>query len=237
MRSMWLALTLLLLASLPTFPQTASSSQPEGTISGTVLDEHGQPFKGVQVCTAMMGAPAGSRESRGDCPAATTDEAGQFHIDHVAMGATGVEAIKPEEGYVAFAGTSVSEVVTLTPNQSSATVVLKLGPKAAFLLPTVKDKFTGKPVKDFEVSWTIFDSDESNGTSSGGQPIRRGIRRAIVPPEKYLVVTISARGYKKWFYRDPSDPSRPAFLRLQSGEQKELAVELEPQATEAPAAH
>src|SRR5271169_1240375 len=38
MRPMWLALTFLLLASLPTFPQSASSSQPEGTITGTVLD-------------------------------------------------------------------------------------------------------------------------------------------------------------------------------------------------------
>ena len=230
MRLIWIALMLSLLASLPTFPQTADSSQPEGTISGTVLDEHGQPFKGVQVCTYMPYAPAGSRESRGDCPAATTDEEGQFRIDHVAMGATGVEEIKPEDGYVAFGGTSVSEVVTLTPNQKSATVVLKLGPKAGMLLPSVKDKFTGKPIIDFEVGWVIFDSDGPNSSYSGGQHIGQGIRRAIVPPEKNLVLTISARGYKKWLYHDPSDPSRHAFVRLQSGEEKELLVELEPQA-------
>src|SRR6516165_9206092 len=110
-------LTLLLLASLPTFRQTADSSQPEGTISGTVLDEHGQPFKGVAVCTYIIGAPSGSNEARGGCPV-TTDEAGQFRIDHMAMRTFGVEAIKPEGGYVAFAGTSVKEVVTLTPSQS-----------------------------------------------------------------------------------------------------------------------
>jgi hypothetical protein len=92
-------LTLLLLASLPTFPQTADSSQPEGTISGTVLDEHGDPFKGVTVCTYMIGAPSGSKEARGDCPV-TTDQAGQFRIDHMAMGTFGVEAIKPEDGAV-----------------------------------------------------------------------------------------------------------------------------------------
>jgi hypothetical protein len=204
MRSMWLTLTLLLLLALAAFPQATGANQ--GVISGTVLDEHGQPFKGVQVCTWMRGAPAGSEESRGGCPA-TTNEAGQFRIDHVAMGTIGVEAIKPEDGYVAFAGTSVSELVTLTPNQWSATVVLKLGPKAAFVLPTVKDKFTGKPVTDFHVSWLLFDSDEPNSPSSGGQRISHGISRAIIPPEKYLVLTISARGYKKWFYSDPSDPS------------------------------
>jgi hypothetical protein len=182
----------------------------------------------------MRGAPAGSKEARGSC-SATTDEAGQFRIEHVAMGTIGVEAIGPDDGYIAFAGTSVSELVTLTPNQSSATVVLKLGPKAAFLLPTVKDKFTGKSVTDFEVNWTLFNSDEGSGTSSGGQRITHGIRRTIIPPEKYLVLTISAPGYKKWFYSDPSDPARPAFILLQSGEEKELLVELEPQAPESPA--
>ena len=222
-------LTLLLLAALPASPQTANPSLPEGTISGTVLDEHGQPFKGVQVCSYMIGAPSGSREARGDCPAATTDDAGQFRIDHVAMGTFGVEAIKPDQGYIAFAGTSAKEVVTLTSSQSSATVVLKLGPKAGVLLPSVKDKLTGEPVRDFQVNWTIVDSDEAS-IVSGGETISQQTRRTIVPPEKYLVLTISARGYKKWIYHDPSDPSRPAFIRFQPGEEKELLVELEPQA-------
>jgi hypothetical protein len=222
-------LTLLLLASLPTFPPTADSSQAQGTISGTVLDEHGQPFKGVKVCTYMMGARSGSKEARGDCPV-TTDGAGQFRIDHVAMGTFGVEAIKPEDGYVAFAGTSVKEMVALTPSQSSATVVLKLGATPGVLRPSVKDKFTGKLVTDFEVGWMFLDPDQPNSSSSGGQTISQGVTGAIVPPEKYLVLTIFARGYKKWFYHDPSDPSLPTFIRLQPGEEKELLVELEPQA-------
>ena len=45
MQSIWL--TPALIASLLTFPQTANSFQAEGAISGTVLDEHGQPFKGM----------------------------------------------------------------------------------------------------------------------------------------------------------------------------------------------
>lgn len=220
-------LMLLFLASLPTFPQTADSSQPEGTISGTVLDEHGQPFKGVTVCTYMIGAPSGSKEARGDCPV-TTDEAGQFRINHVAMGTFGVEAIKPEDGYVAFAGTSVTKMITLTPSQSAASVALKLGPKPGVLVPSVKDKLTGEPIVSFQVSWEI--SDSPTVSHSGGQTITQGIRRAIVPPEKSFLRTISASGYRKWIYHDPSDPSRPALLRFQPGEEKELLVELEPQA-------
>lgn len=233
MERLWLPITVLLLASLPALPQTSRESPPAGTITGTVLDEQGKPFQGVQVCTYMMGAPSGSREARGDCPAATTDSDGQFRIDHVAMGTFGVEAIKPEQGYIAFAGTSVKQLVTLTPNQPSATVVLKLGPKPGVLLPSVKDKFTGEPIAEFQVEWTIFDPDNGGNLSSGGQFLRRGMTSAIVPPGKNLVLTISARGYKKWLYYDPSDPSRPAFLRLEPGEEKELEVELEP---EAPAA-
>jgi hypothetical protein len=222
-------LTILLLASLPTFPQSADSSQPEGTISGSVLDEHGQPFKGVTVCTYMIGARSGSKEARGDCPV-TTDEAGQFRLDHMAMGTFGVEAIKPEDGYIAFAGTSVKKMVTLTPSQSAATVALKPGPKPGVVLPSVKDKLTGQSIISFQLSWELVDANNPNRHSSGGQDITQGIKRAIVPPEKYLLLTISVPGYKKWIYHDPSDPSRPALIRFRPDEEKELLVELEPQA-------
>jgi hypothetical protein len=231
MRAMFF--TLLLLVSLPTLPQTADSSQPEGTISGTVLDEHGQPFKGVKVCTYMTDAPPRSKEARGDC-AVTTDEAGQFRIEHMAMGRFGVEAIKPEDGYIAFAGTSVREFVALTPSESSAIVVLKLGPKPGVLLPSVKDELTGQPITSFQLSWKILDSDHPNSSYSGGQTLEQGDKRALVPPEKFLLLTISASGYKEWTYHDPSDSSRPASIRLQPGEEKELLVELEPEAPAAP---
>jgi hypothetical protein len=180
----------------------------------------------------MTSAPSGSKEARGDCPVAT-DEAGQFRIEHVAMGTFGVEAIKPEDGYVAFAGTSVRKIVTFTPTHSSATVVLKLGPKPGVLLPSVKDKLTGEPIISFQLSWEIVDANNPNRHSSGGQDITQGIKRAIVPPEKYLLLTISAPGYRKWIYHDPSNPSRPALIRWQPNEEKELLVELEPQASAA----
>jgi hypothetical protein len=82
------------------------------------------------------------------------------------------------------------------------------------------------------VSWTILDSDEGS-TVSGGEIIGQETRRTIVPPEKYFVLTVSARGYQKWIYHDPSDPSRPAFIRFEPGEQKELLIELEPEASAA----
>ena len=198
-----------------------------------MLDQYGRPFKDVEVCTYMPDAPPGSKEARGSCRV-TTDDAGQFRIDHVAMGKFEVEAIKPEDGYVAFAGTSVKKVVTLTSNQLTATVVLKLGPKPGVLLPTVKDKITGQPIMNFQVGWEILDSTNTNRSYSGGQIIEQGTDRAIVPPGKLLRITISARGYTKWTFRDPSDLSRPGSILLQPGEEKELLVELEPQAPASP---
>ncbi len=222
-----LILTFFLLASLPTFPQTADSSQQyEGTVSGTVLDEHGDAFKGVTVCTYMIGAPSGSKESRGSCPV-TTDQAGQFRIDHMAMGTFGIEAIKPDEGYIAFAGTSVKKFVTITPSQLSATVALQLGPKPGVVfLPSVKDKLTGQSITSFQVTWEIS---TPNGSVSGGEEIGGGNKRTIVPPEINIRLSISTPGYKKWTYRDPSDPSQPALIRFQPGEVKELSVELDPE--------
>lgn len=41
------------------------------------------------------------------------------------------------------------------------------------------------------------------------------------------VVEVSAKGYKNWFYSDPPNPSRPV-LRLESGEERSLEVQLEP---------
>jgi hypothetical protein len=146
------------------------------------------------------------------------------------MGTFDVEAIKPEDGYIAFAGTSVTDVVTLTPSQTSATVVLKLGPKPGVLLLSVTDKTTGKPMMSFLESWAIIDPNSPNASYSGGQTIEQGTERALVPPGKDLLLTISADGYKKWVYHDPSDPSRPALLHLQPNEEKRLLVELEPQA-------
>ena len=233
MRSLCLALAVLFLSTLAALSQDTASPGPQGVISGTVLDEQGQPINGAQiVITTWRISADGSTQGQGK-DGGTTDGTGRFRVDHVPMGKISVEASKQDEGYAPHSsGPSGSETVTLTADQPVAEVVLKMGPKAGMLLPTVKDKRTGEPINDFLVHWVVFDPDEPNQSSSGSAGVSRWTRSVTLPPGKDLIVTISKRGYKNWLYRDPSDPSRPAFLRLQSGEQKELAVELEPQAAE-----
>ena len=196
---------------------------------GVVVDEQNQPIIDAQVCTRV--SLPGKLED--NCPA-QTDGNGQFQIEHLPMGTFGVVASKNEDGYAGFDQTGMP-TVTLTPEAPLANVVVKLGPKEGILVPSVKDKFTGKPVYDFVLRWHL---DGPNSSWSGGGGFSRWSTRMPIPAEKDVFIdVVSARGYKKWVPTDPSDPSRPLQLHLQHGEVKSLSVELEPEAKNAPTAH
>jgi hypothetical protein len=74
--------------------------------------------------------------------------------------------------------------------------------------------------------------DECTVVSSSG-PVCNSKRSIGEISENNLLLTISAPGYKKWVYHDPSDPSRLGFIRWEPNEEKELLVELEPEASAA----
>jgi hypothetical protein len=47
--------------------------------------------------------------------------------------------------------------------------------------------------------------------------------RWLIPPRVEVTLRVTAEGYRPWLYADPSTP-----LRLESGEQRILNIELEP---------
>ena len=51
----------------------------------------------------------------------------------------------------------------------------------------------------------------------------------LIHPSTDVMLEVSARGYKTWSYSDSSNPSRPLPLRLESGEQRSLRIDLEAQ--------
>jgi len=102
-RSLCIFLGLLLIAPV------ALSQATEGTVTGTVLGEQGQPIPGARVCI-IDEAP---NERRGNC-FATTDKTGQFQVQHVPLGQHEVSASKPEDGYAESANHQAPQVVTLT---------------------------------------------------------------------------------------------------------------------------
>jgi hypothetical protein len=81
----------------------------------------------------------------------------------------------------------------------------------------------------FFVRWI---ADTSSPCSGNGNFMRAGISGVRVPIRAAtdVVVEVSATGYKSGYFSDPSDPTRPV-LRLESGEDKTLNVELVPDVT------
>jgi len=228
MRLTWLVVSFLVVASLA-YSQAAGPAPTEGRIIGTVLDELGQPIEEAQVCTDLTSAPRRVSECN-----VRTDKTGQFQIDQLAMGTYEVNALKFEDGYQDFGPPGHLQRITITPQSPLADVIFKLGPREGILIPSVRDKVTGKVLRNFCVQWKT----ESTGNFRSGSMLFSVIgTQSTVPAEQDLTLTAAAKGYKTWVYADPSDPSRLLHIRVRSGEHKALSIELEPEAKVATKSH
>jgi hypothetical protein len=87
----------------------------------------------------------------GVVPQNQTDLTGHFAIDRLSWGRYGISAAKEDEGYPAmlsefFTRNHPAQEVTLGPDNPSATVPIRLGPKAGKLTGTVTDAVTSAPL-------------------------------------------------------------------------------------------
>jgi len=241
MRSLFL-LAGLLVFSASLLAQTQPSYQ--GRIVGTVVDDAGKPFpsgddagkpfSNAIVCFAKIGDhPA----DKGCSPA---DTRGQFDI-RVPLEVDRVYAEKPEAGYLddeylERAGVAVS----LSPAEPTAHVVLKMGPKPAQLTFNVSARDTKKPIEKVWVTWLVFrgdppqTADPLKGQRQSANLIRYTYsspqNRVSVPSNRDVLVFVHAHGYRHWFYLEAS--AGQPVLRFQPGEERTIAVELEPVATQ-----
>ncbi|MFZ0319094.1 MAG: carboxypeptidase-like regulatory domain-containing protein [Candidatus Sulfotelmatobacter sp.] len=180
--------SLLVLSTPLTHSQTSEQMPSEGRITGTVLDELGQPINEARVCSALTSAPKPISECY-----VKTDSTGQFQIDHLPMGTIEVSASKGEDGYQDFYPPAHIQRVILTPQDPLATVISRLGPKAGILIPSVTDKVTGKVLRDFWVQWKVLD-----GSMAGTTGFSSVSTRASVPAGRDLSLSMSAKGYGRW---------------------------------------
>jgi hypothetical protein len=208
------------------------TGQPEGRIIGVVTYDDGEPVEWAILCTRIAN-PNGNSTSCGGTPSGAK---GEFEIRSMPMGKISVYAQKEMGGYwqdqvpgTGYEATKLMKTVQLTPESPIARVVLKIGPKPAELIVNVTDRQTGKPVETFFVRWI---ADTSSACSGNGNFTGRGTSGVRVPIRAAtdVIVEVSATGYKSWYFSDPSDPTRPV-LRLESGEEKTLNAELEPDVT------
>ncbi len=192
----------------------------QGRITGTVLNQEGQTIASANVCVSVEGS---NNNTTTYCNT-VTDQAGQFEIQHLRMGTFTVSAIKEEDGYSGW-NNGRGQKAVLTLQDPTANVTIKLAARSGTLIASVRDSVTGKPVDNIRVLYMAATGEQDGSSSASGY--MHGDVRLNLPTTSDFIVFITAPGYKPWFYNDPVDgPS----LRLASGEQKMIDVQLEPRA-------
>ncbi|MGA8271212.1 MAG: hypothetical protein WB919_06595 [Candidatus Sulfotelmatobacter sp.] len=227
MRPTYAIVAFLTLSVLTTYAQTNESSQPtsqrlSGRIVATVTNDEGEPITGqIMLCTRIT-QPRGESNS---CSGGPSDENGNYEISQLPFGKVEVSAQAPMQGYVQEEKNRKTQTVILSSKAPVAHVVLTVGPKPGELILNVTDKATGKVVDSVFISLMGEPGGYCSGTGNFRRDTTSGVRVPISPGDE-SILEISAKGYKNWFYTDPSDPSHPV-ISLESGEERTLNVELE----------
>jgi hypothetical protein len=213
----------------------------QGQIAGTLLYPNGTPVaKGRVILT-------GARPHENPTEDSTlTDENGKFEFKHLRFTSYWFGASKEDEAYedceavTGQGGVRLTDPdgVQLTSAAPSANVLLKLGPKWGILSGMVEDVTTHQPVA------ALLRFAEPLGRGSTEPHYLKdffkreasGAFRILIPPAKDLFLQVNADGYKRWFYADGLGTvvflegrraQQPLPLRLKSGEEKSLQIELE----------
>ncbi len=247
MRNAVAALPILLALLAPA--QVSPRAHSQGRISGILVYPNGTPVpKGRVVVTGAR------RHENPDEVSTETDQDGRFEFRHLRFTSYWFGPSKEDEGYGDGEAVSVRggvkladpTGVKLTPAAPTAHVILKLGPKWGILSGTVEDRTTHKPV----VALLRFAEELGRGGSNEPHYLHGFFMRdapgaftILIPPALDLFLQVNAHGYKPWFYPDGLGTvvflenhrvQRPLPLRLESGEQKSLKIELEVETKDQP---
>ena len=184
-----------LLFLIPTnFAQTAPV---EGSIEGTVLDEHGQPVKaGIAVTAEPMGVGWGG----GCCPSALTDENGRFHFQQLplliswALHGPYKERARWGSSDIGFYGDTV-EVKLSGDHPIANDVIVPIPPNPAVMEGDITDRVTGRRVRSAVFIFNRVGAD--------------GYMQATVKPPYHIMLpsrtrirlkSVAVEGYKPWSF-------------------------------------
>lgn len=211
------------LLALPCFAQlNQTSAQPAlpGSIVGTVVDEDGKPVLGPSIGYAYS-----TKDGRSSGSSGSNVADGSFELA-TPLGKIELNASAPLSGYWYNDASPYKQTVVLTAANPTAHVRLKVGPKPAVLVLMVSDRITGKAIDDFVIR-TFGNSGGSGGGLAYFPQTDEGGREVPISPLFDILLEVTAKGYKNWFYSNPADPSDPTF-RLESGERKTVQITMQP---------
>jgi hypothetical protein len=203
--------------------QAPAQAPRPGSIVGTVVDEDGKPVLGPTVTYSISTDHGGSTSTT-----SSNVPNGEFEITQLPLGKVELNAAAPLSGYWHNDASPYKQTVVLTEANPIAHVRLKVGPKPAVLVLTVTDRTTGKAIDGFMVRTIGADG---GGAGSAGtayfQQTTKGDWEVPISPLFDVLLGVTAKGYKNWFYSNPADPSDPT-LHLESGERKAVQVTMQP---------
>jgi hypothetical protein len=201
----------------------AALAQSSGMVRGSVLDENGRVVEGASVeCD-----PLDSRPSANALLIVETDKNGRFSVGNLGLGSYKLFAMKESSGYpntaFGFYSNNVFPTVTLTTAVPGADITLRVGPSAGVLSGSVSDAVTGAPLPN---SFLLRRSSDPENWISMSQ---KADYRVLVPPSVEVSIEVSAPGYKTWYYGGPFDRLKRDPIRLESGKEMRLDIQLQPE--------
>ena len=210
-------------------PTPASAEEDMGVIQGTVIYEDGNPVNGATVyASAIFGLGAGI------IPNAKTDKTGHFAITHLLLGKYAVTGEKQDEDYPRmvdrFYNSDKFQTVTLTSQHFTASVTVRLGPKAGVLVGTVADALTNAPIN----ACAEFRRAKEPNNRVVGTGLVNGKYRVLIPSNTDVLIKVWYQGHKSWYYPGTINKTQSQPLNLKPGEEKELDIRLEPDSNAPP---
>jgi hypothetical protein len=197
-------------------------AQHAGSVRGTVADENGIPVVAARVSVDRLDGRPRAFPVR----EAETDKNGHFSISNLEQGIYGVFAMKESSGYPdtasSFYSSNIFPTATLTAEIPTVDLVLKIGPPAGVVTGLVTDVTTNQPI---DATFLLRRTASPDNWISLSQ---RPNYRVLVPPSADVSFEVSAPGYKTYYYGSVSDLLRRPPLRLESGREMKLDIQLEP---------
>lgn len=203
-------------------------AQGHGVITGTVLDDRGNPVGAAKVHITERGAFVVHRILQYH----ETDADGHFRIPHVQWGTYFVLAGKEDAGYpdpeATFYSNNVAPTVTVTDEFPTDDITIRLGPKAGLLdIAPVTDNLTGKEIRSASITLRRVDNAQLFITTS------TTVGHVLVPADTNVEMSITAPGYKSWPSPDLTAEGKIFLLPEQT---RKVEIRLDPDESSHPGA-